>query len=97
MSAGLGEVIRAGLRSRRSDVSIVAGSLRVTAGDLRAVVAAAESGEHRPVVDRVVDLADIAAAHRRVDGGRKRGSVVVRIAGTASSATRGADAEGSRA
>ncbi|MET9228587.1 NAD(P)-dependent alcohol dehydrogenase [Lentzea sp. NPDC003310] len=39
-----------------------------------------ESGELRVVVDRVYPLADIAAAHRYVDAGHKRGNVVVTVA-----------------
>jgi NADPH:quinone reductase-like Zn-dependent oxidoreductase len=39
----------------------------------------AASGALRPVVDGVFAFDDIAAAHERVDTGRKRGNVVVRI------------------
>ncbi|MCB1490289.1 MAG: NAD(P)-dependent alcohol dehydrogenase [Rhodobiaceae bacterium] len=46
-----------------------------------------ESGAIRPVVDAVFPLEEIIAAHRRVEGRHKRGSVVVAIAaGTAPSA-----------
>lgn len=43
------------------------------------LVALAEAGAVRPVVDRAFDLDDIVAAHRYVDTGRKRGAVVLRI------------------
>ena len=48
-----------------------------------AIVIAAynEAGAIGPVIDRTYDLADIVEAHRYVDTGRKRGSVVVRIPG----------------
>jgi NADPH:quinone reductase-like Zn-dependent oxidoreductase len=39
-------------------------------------------GELRSVVDRTYPLADIAAAHRYVETGRKRGNLVVKVAGT---------------
>jgi NADPH:quinone reductase-like Zn-dependent oxidoreductase len=39
----------------------------------------AEAGELTPVIDSTYDLADIVEAHRRVDTGRKRGNVIVRI------------------
>jgi NADPH:quinone reductase-like Zn-dependent oxidoreductase len=45
------------------------------------VAAWAAQGVLRPVIDRCYAMAEIAAAHAYVDTGRKRGSVVVRIAG----------------
>ena len=47
---------------------------------MRELVALAEEGAIRPVIDRIYDLDDIVEAHRYVDTGRKRGSVVVRVA-----------------
>ena len=38
-----------------------------------------ESGALKPVLDGVYPLAEIAAAHRRVEGRHKRGSVIVRL------------------
>ncbi|MEL6612796.1 MAG: zinc-binding dehydrogenase, partial [Bacteroidota bacterium] len=49
------------------------------ADDLAYLVRLAECGRLRPVIDRVVPLAEIAEAHRYVDTGRKRGNVVVRL------------------
>ena len=53
-----------------------------TVEDLAFLVDLAEAGDYRAVRDRTYDLADIAEAHRFVDTGRKRGNVVVRIAGS---------------
>lgn len=36
----------------------------------------------RPVIDRIYELEEIVEAHRHVDSGRKRGSVVLRVAGS---------------
>ena len=36
-------------------------------------------GEIRPVIDRTYALHDIVEAHRYVDGGHKRGNVVVSV------------------
>jgi NADPH:quinone reductase-like Zn-dependent oxidoreductase len=48
--------------------------------DLMARVAAlAEDGELRPVIDRTYDFDEIVEAHRHVDTGRKRGSIVLRV------------------
>lgn len=55
------------------------GSPRTTGADMAHVMMLAEAGRLRPVVDRVVDLDDVVAAHRYVDAGRKRGAVVLRI------------------
>ena len=49
---------------------------------MRDLVARAEEGGIRPVIDRTYDLEDIVEAHRYVDTGRKRGSVVVRMVHT---------------
>ncbi|WP_415085549.1 zinc-binding dehydrogenase [Micropruina sp.] len=62
---------------------MVAGTIPFTADHIAAVVAAAENGRLRPVIDRTVDLSEIVEAHRYVDTGRKRGSVVVRVPGRA--------------
>jgi len=53
--------------------------------DLQYLMGLAESGVLKPIIDRRYPMRDIAAAHRRVDTGRKVGAVVVhmneRIAG----------------
>ena len=38
-----------------------------------------ENGTIRPFIDRYYDFEDIAEAHRYVDSGRKRGSLVVKV------------------
>jgi NADPH:quinone reductase-like Zn-dependent oxidoreductase len=48
--------------------------------DLRFLAKLAETGEFRAVIDRRYPLDAIVEAHRYVDSGRKRGSVVVSIA-----------------
>jgi NADPH:quinone reductase len=44
------------------------------------LAAAVASGSLRPVVDQVLDLADAAAAHRRVESRRGQGKAVLRVA-----------------
>jgi NADPH:quinone reductase-like Zn-dependent oxidoreductase len=46
---------------------------------LRTLMDKAASGELRAVIDSVYDIDDIVEAHRRVDTGRKRGNVIVRV------------------
>jgi NADPH:quinone reductase len=48
---------------------------------LGALAAAVAEGWLRSVVDQVLDLADAAVAHRRVESGRGQGKVVLRVAG----------------
>ncbi len=69
--AGLGEMIRA-----RGDV--VAGSSKERVEDFDLLARLVAEGELTVVFDRFYALDDIAEAHRRVDGGHKRGNVVVR-------------------
>ena len=52
---------------------------RTTTADLLTLKRLAESGELKPVIDHVYTLDEIVEAHRRVDGGHKRGNVIVTI------------------
>ncbi|QXT38382.1 NAD(P)-dependent alcohol dehydrogenase [Gymnodinialimonas ceratoperidinii] len=61
---------------RRKFVSGVASEDRAI---LQAVVDLAETGDLQPVIDRCFDFADMRAAHRHVDSGRKKGAVVVNV------------------
>ena len=72
-------VLGAGLRSRRTGIHITAGNVPFIAADLAHIARLAETGQFRPVIDRVFELTDIADAHRYVSTGRKRGNVVVRV------------------
>ena len=64
---------RAGIR-RIQDVGPITGPML---GELTRRMA---GGELRPVLDRVYDLDDVRAAHAYVDTGRKRGTVLLRLA-----------------
>jgi NADPH:quinone reductase len=55
--------------------------LRPSRAVLDVLAAAVAGGLLRPVVDQVLDLADAAAAHRRVESRRGQGKVVLRVAG----------------
>jgi NADPH:quinone reductase-like Zn-dependent oxidoreductase len=60
---------------RRS--KIIAGSASERKEDLDQLLALAEAGHFRPVIDRRFSFDRFADAHRYVDTGRKRGSVVI--------------------
>jgi NADPH:quinone reductase-like Zn-dependent oxidoreductase len=66
-------------QSRRSGVKVVKGDSGAAASVMRDLFALAEEGAIRPVIDRTYTLGDIVEAHRYVDTGRKRGSVVITV------------------
>jgi len=77
---GLGGLIAALWQGRRAGHRVIAGVAGERVDDMRALIALAASGAHRVVVDDVLPLDRIADAHARVDGGHKRGSLVLRLA-----------------
>lgn len=60
---------------------MIGGVAPLSASDLRDIADLASSGALKPVIDRVYSLEDAAEAHAYVDTGRKRGSVVLTVAG----------------
>jgi NADPH:quinone reductase-like Zn-dependent oxidoreductase len=74
--AGAWEMLRA-----RGDV--ITGTAPERVEDMRLLLELVASGTLRVVHDRSFDLTRIADAHRLVDGGRKRGNVIVRPGGAA--------------
>ncbi len=77
--ADLPQMLGAALRPRRHGKEILAGHAKVTTDDLLALKRLAETGQFKPVIDQCYRLDQIVEAHARVDTGRKRGSVVVRV------------------
>ena len=80
VAAGLRSLIHAKRDARRHGISVITGPGPYRAADLQHVMYLAEVGDIRPVIDRSYSLDDITDAHRYVDTGRKRGSVVINIA-----------------
>jgi NADPH:quinone reductase-like Zn-dependent oxidoreductase len=58
---------------------VIAGPAGDRAEDLRFLTKLAESGELRPVVERVYPFEQIAEAHRLVDTGHKKGNIVITL------------------
>ena len=81
--ASFGQIVGATLRPSRGGRTVLTGVNATRAEDLRFLGALAESGQFTPVIDRTYPLAQIADAHAYVDSGRKRGSVVIVLAGSA--------------
>jgi NADPH:quinone reductase-like Zn-dependent oxidoreductase len=68
--------------AQRYGITVVTAPGSYRAEDLRYVMQLATDRVVQPTIDRAYALADIAEAHRYVDTGRKRGSVVVHITPT---------------
>lgn len=77
--ADLPATLTAPFAGRRHHHRVVAGPAAERVEDLVTLAALAEQGVFRPVIDRRFGFAEMVEAYRVVDGGRKRGSVVVRV------------------
>lgn len=78
--ADLRAMLAARRQSRRSGMLVTYNGSAFGGVVMRDLIARAAAGSIRPVVDCTYGLEDIVEAHRYVDTGRKRGSVVVRLA-----------------
>lgn len=58
---------------------VIGGTAGGSGADLRFLAELAERGEYKAVIDRRYPFAEIVDAHRYVDTGRKRGSVVIEV------------------
>lgn len=60
-------------------IKVVGGVAKTSAQDMEFLADLAVKGALKPVIDRTYPLSDIQAAHEYVDGGHKKGNVVVQI------------------
>ena len=74
----LGAIMKGLWTTLTSKKKIIAGVAEETKDNLLFLRDRVEDGAIRPVIDRYYEFEDIAEAHRFVDTGRKRGSVVVK-------------------
>lgn len=79
---GLGDLLLAPWISLTTSRTVIAGPARERVEDLRELAALAEAGQLKAVIDRRYPLESIVEAHRHVDSGRKRGSVVITMGGS---------------
>jgi NADPH:quinone reductase-like Zn-dependent oxidoreductase len=79
VAADLRSLLAAKRDARRHGITIVTAPGPYRADDLQYVLNLAQEGSLRPTIDRTYSLDEIVAAHRYVDSGRKRGSVVLRV------------------
>ena len=73
-------MLGAGKNSRKSGKRVIPISFKPRPEDVTFEMQLGEAGAMRPVIDRTFELDQVAEAHRHVDTGRKRGSVVLRLA-----------------
>jgi NADPH:quinone reductase-like Zn-dependent oxidoreductase len=76
----MGDLLRAPLVAMTGNKRIVAGPAAERPADLRELADLAAAGKYRPLVDRVYPFEQIVDAHRYVDAGHKKGSVVITLA-----------------
>jgi NADPH:quinone reductase-like Zn-dependent oxidoreductase len=75
----LWQMIQAGSNKRIINGEEDGGAKTLTADVIRSIAEMAEKGVLKPVIDRTYPLEEIAAAHAHVDGGHKRGNVVLTL------------------
>ena len=80
VAADLRSLIGAKRDAERYGITVVTGPGAYRAEDLQHVMYLAELTDIEPVIDRQYAFDEISEAHRYVDSGRKRGSVVITIA-----------------
>jgi NADPH:quinone reductase-like Zn-dependent oxidoreductase len=75
----LGQALGIGRPSKKSGKTVISSLPTVTVEDMQLLARLAETGEIKPVIDRCYPLANAVEAHVYVDGGHKRGSVVLSV------------------
>ena len=68
--------------SLTSKKKVISGVASGSGDDLRSLAKLAEAGSFTPVIDRTYPFEQIVEAHRYVDTGRKKGNVVITLAGS---------------
>ncbi|WP_411375726.1 NAD(P)-dependent alcohol dehydrogenase [Arthrobacter sp. MPF02] len=78
--ADLKSALLAPVQARRSGKKVVVVNAHHAAADLAYLVALAEEGHYRAVIERTYAFSDIVDAHRAADSGHKKGNIVLLVA-----------------
>jgi NADPH:quinone reductase-like Zn-dependent oxidoreductase len=86
LNIGLGEVVQSLATALRGGQRVAIGVSKDTRADMEEIAALLGRGDLNPVIDRRYPLAQIEEAHRYVESRHRRGSVVLTIAPSVTSA-----------
>jgi len=78
-NAGLSSTIKGLLTSLLGGKNVIAGIIKETAADMNIIKELIDSGHLKAVIDKSLPLEQISHAHTLVDGGHKKGNVVITI------------------
>ena len=78
-NAGMVTMISSVFRSASGKKKILSGVIKETSEDMDYFKQLIEEGKLRAVIDRIYTLRQVAEAHSYVDGGHKKGNVIIAI------------------
>jgi NADPH:quinone reductase-like Zn-dependent oxidoreductase len=72
-------MIQGQLAAKKLNIKVIAGVASVTSKDMEFISQLAQNGNLKPVIDKTYNLEQMSDAHRYVDQGHKKGSVIIKI------------------